>query len=94
MEQFEVDPEKCRRNEERHGVGLNWAPLLWDESHVIVPAKTAAGERRYLILAKVDGRCFMAVFTLRGRVIRIITCHRADRGLERIYEGWVEATQA
>ncbi|MBI5598085.1 MAG: BrnT family toxin [Elusimicrobia bacterium] len=94
MERFEYDPEKSRRNKERHGVSLNWARRLWRENHVLLPARAASGENRCFILAKTQGRCFMAVFTLRRRTIRLISCHRADRRLERIYESWLEAAEA
>jgi uncharacterized DUF497 family protein len=89
MEHFEFDPEKSRLNEGRHGVDLEWAQCLWDVTHVIVPAKHVTGESRFLILAKISGKCFAAVFTRRGEAIRLISCHRADRRLERIYESQV-----
>lgn len=83
---FDFDPEKSRRNERRHGVDLAWARRLWDQTHLIVPAKKVSGEHRALILAKVRGKCWAAVFTRRGPTIRLISCHRADRRLERLYE--------
>ena len=86
MECFEFDPEKSRLNKERHGLDLAWAQELWDETHVIIPAKNVTGESRCLILAKVGGRCYAAVFTRRDEAIRLISCHRADRRLERVYE--------
>ena len=83
---FAFDPDKSRSNEERHGVSLSWATSLWDESHIIMSAKSSSGEARDFILAKPGGKCYVAVFTMRGDVVRIISCHRADRRLERIYE--------
>jgi len=53
MERFEFDPKKSRLNKERHGVDLAWAQELWDEDHIIIPAKQVTGESRYLLLAKV-----------------------------------------
>ncbi|MFA5140899.1 MAG: BrnT family toxin [Elusimicrobiota bacterium] len=90
MERFEFDRRKSQLNSERHGVDLDWAQSLWDESHIIIPAKNVRGENRSLILAKIGGKCYAAVFTRRGEVIRLISCHRADRRLERIYEREVE----
>lgn len=89
MERFEFDPRKGKLNEERHGVDLIWAQGLWDESHIIIPAKNVAGESRYLILAKMEGKCYAAIFTMRGEAIRLISCHRADRRLEKVYESYV-----
>ena len=91
MEHFEFDPAKSRLNEERHGVDLEWAQGLWDVTHVIIPAKNIIGESRFLIIAKIAGKCFTAVFTRRGEGIRLISCHRADRRLERIYENKVHS---
>ena len=89
-ENFEFDPKKNRLNRERHGVDLAWAQGLWEETHVIILAKEVFGESRSLILAKIEDRCYVAVFTMRGDSIRLISCHRADVRLERIYESRVQ----
>ncbi|OGR96131.1 MAG: hypothetical protein A2V88_00230 [Elusimicrobia bacterium RBG_16_66_12] len=91
MEHFEFDLKKSHLNEERHGVDLEWAQGFWDVTHVIIPAKNVTGESRFLILAKINGKCHAAVFTRRGEAIRLISCHRADRRLERIYESKVHS---
>ncbi|MEK7234051.1 MAG: BrnT family toxin [Elusimicrobiota bacterium] len=57
----------------------------------MIPAKNVIGESRFLIIAKIAGKCFAAVFTRRGEGIRLISCHRADRRLERIYENKVRS---
>lgn len=90
MERFEFDTRKSRLNKERHGVDLEWAKNLWQVTHVIVPAKNVRGENRFLILAKILNKCYAAIFTKRGEVTRLISCHRADRRLERIYERHVQ----
>jgi len=89
-EYFEYDPKKSQLNEKRHGIDLGWARELWDENHIIIPAKNVSGENRHLILAKIGNRCYAAIFTNRGEAIRLISCHRADRRLERIYEDCVQ----
>jgi uncharacterized DUF497 family protein len=90
MELFEFDPNKSRLNKEHHGVDLAWAQELWDETHVIIPARSVTGESRYLILAEMEGKCYAAVFTRRGNSVRLISCHRADRRLEKVYETHVQ----
>lgn len=90
MEHFEFDPKKSQLNEERHGIDLAWAQDLWDETHVIIPAKHVDGENRHPILAKIEGKCYAAVFTRRGEAMRLISCHRADRRLEKAYESHVK----
>ncbi len=93
MEHFQFDPRKGQLHKERHGVDLEWAQGLWDLTHIIIPAKDVTGERRYLIRAKIGSQCYAAVFTRRGEAIRLISCHRADRRLERIYEGNVQSQE-
>ena len=83
---FEFDPWKNSLNADRHGVSLLWARRLWKVTHVIIPAKCVVGEKRFMIIGKIDEKCHAAVFTKRGEVIRLISCHRADGRLERIYE--------
>jgi uncharacterized DUF497 family protein len=86
MTSFEYDPAKSRGNEERHGISLAWAEGLWDVAHVVVPAKNVAGENRFLILGEVESKVYAAIFTWRGATVRLISCHRADERLSRIYE--------
>jgi uncharacterized DUF497 family protein len=89
MIEFEFDPQKSARNWERHGVDLEWAIRLWDGDHAIIEAKSI-GEARRLLIARYEGRCWAVVFTMRGETVRLISCHRADSRLERIYEEKVE----
>lgn len=93
MEHVEFDPIKSERNKKRHGVDLEWAQGLWDVTHIIIPAKDVIGESRCLILAKTGSKCYAAVFTRRGEAIRLISCHRADHRLERIYENRVQSQE-
>ncbi|MEP6891813.1 MAG: BrnT family toxin [Nitrospirota bacterium] len=93
MEHFEFDPIKSERNKKRHGVDLEWAQGLWDVTHIIIPAKDVIGESRCLILAKIGSKCYAAVFTRRGEAVRLISCHRADHRLERIYESRIQSQE-
>ncbi|OIO10394.1 MAG: hypothetical protein AUJ52_04380 [Elusimicrobia bacterium CG1_02_63_36] len=93
MPEFEFDPDKSLQNRERHGVDLEWAQRFWDVTHVIIPAKTDR-EIRFLLLAKFEDKCFAVVFTTRGERNRLISCHRADRRLERLYETQVKKQES
>ncbi|EKD52091.1 MAG: hypothetical protein ACD_62C00120G0004 [uncultured bacterium] len=90
---FEYDAKKSAQNEQKHGVSFAEAINLWDTTHVIVPAKHVAGESRFAILGKLAGKMTVAIYTLRGEAIRIISCHRADKKLERIYEKLIKEKQ-
>lgn len=83
---FEYDSRKSRLNWERHGIDFEDAQALCAEFHIVLPAKSVAGEERYALVARLDGDCWAAVFTMRGEVVRLISCHREDGRLERIYE--------
>lgn len=82
---FEFDPEKSRANEERHGIDFIEAQKLWSVLKVIIPARSTKGESRYFILGRLEDKVYAAIFTKRGENIRLISCHRADKRLERIY---------
>ena len=83
---FEYDAQKSRSNKERHGVDFETTQELWETTHIVIPARNVKGENRFLILGQLRRKTYAAVFTQRGEAIRIISCHRADRRLERIYE--------
>jgi uncharacterized DUF497 family protein len=83
---FEYDPEKSQKNKERHGIDFDEAQELWKVPHTIFPAKASFGEVRYFILGQLFGRVYMAIFTYRGLLTRIISCHKADERWIREYE--------
>lgn len=82
---FDFDPHKDFENRKRHGIDFEEAQRLWERTHVIIPAKDVRGEKRFAILGKIQRKVFIAIYTERNDVIRIISCHRADKNLERIY---------
>ena len=85
MESFEFDSNKSSSNLQRHGVDFKQAQELWNAPYVIIPAKNIVGENRSIILGKIKEKIYAAVFTARKKNIRIISCHRADSKLEKIY---------
>ncbi len=87
---FEFDPEKDRRNRERHGISFVAAQELWRVRHVVIAAKVVRGEVREAILGELSGKLWTALFATRGGVVRLISCHRADGGWERKYEKAIE----
>jgi uncharacterized DUF497 family protein len=83
---FEYDPEKSKKNKERHGIDFEEAQLLWIVPHVVFPAQPFHGEERHINVGELSERVYMAVFTFRGPRIRLISCHRADERWMREYE--------
>ncbi len=85
MMEFEYDYRKDLENKNKHGIKLTEAEKLWDKNHVIIPAKNILGEARWAVLGELKNRIYVCIFTLRNGVIRLISCHKADKKLERIY---------
>jgi hypothetical protein len=90
---FEYDLDKSRANAVRHGVDFEQAQALWVAPHVIFHARQVYGEGRYLIVGKIDGRIYLAIFTYRGIAVRLISCHRADTRWKRRYERFLHETE-
>jgi uncharacterized DUF497 family protein len=88
MVEFEFDPNKSALNRECHGIDFFEAQELWAADHVVFPSKDAREDRQILV-AKLGGLVYIAIFTMRGPRVRLISCHRADGRWERIYASHV-----
>jgi hypothetical protein len=53
---------------------------------MVIPARTS-DEPRFLLIGRISGRYWLAVFTLRGQAIRIISVHPSRKEEVEIYEG-------
>ena len=84
--QFKFDSQKSELNKTKHRIDFIAAQQLWDDhNRVVVPARTS-DELRYLLIGKVSGRHWSAVFTLRGETVRIISVRRSRPEEIVIYE--------
>lgn len=90
MSPFEYDPHKSKLNKQGHRIDFEEAQELWFNTHVIIPAKNVLGENRSAILGKIKGKHYIAIFIERDDSVRIISCHRADRRWQKIYERYVK----
>ncbi len=85
--EFEFDPQKSKRNKEKHGIDFYEAQALWDEPDFIeIPVKTN-DELRFLVIGKISGKHWSGVITYRGDKIRIISVRRSRKEEVDIYEG-------
>jgi len=83
---FEYDEDKSRKNKEKHGIDFREAQALWDDGErVEIPAKTA-DEPRSMIIGRIGGKHWSAVFTARNDRTRIISVRRSRREEIHIYE--------
>ena len=63
------------------------AQELWEDlNRVVVPARTS-DEPRYLLVGRVSGKHWSAVFALRGKAVLIISVRRSRPEEIEIYEG-------
>jgi uncharacterized DUF497 family protein len=83
---FEFDPEKSEINKAKHGVDFDESQLLWEDPDAIgFPAKSE-DEERFALIAVLNGRVWVAFYTLREDRIRLISVRRARKGEKKIYE--------
>jgi len=75
--QFEFDPEKSASNKRKHGIDFIGAQALWeDPDRLQVPARTQ-GELRFMLIGKIRGEHWSAIFTPRGDRVRIVSVRRS-----------------
>ena len=83
---FEYDPDKSRRNREKHGVDFEQAQALWNDPDLLeIPARTV-DEPRFLVVGRMEGRHWSAVITYRNGRIRLISVRRARKEEVALYE--------
>ncbi len=84
---FEYDINKSRINKEKHGIDFIEAQSLWkDDNALVIPANTSDEEIRYALIARFTKKCYVAIFTLRENIFRIISVRRCRKNEEKNYE--------
>ena len=83
---FEYDPEKSRRNREKHVIDFDEAQALRDDPELLeVPARTV-DEPRYLVIGRIGGRHWSAVITYCDERARLFSVRRARPEEVALYE--------
>jgi hypothetical protein len=83
---FEYDPQKSRTNREKHGIDFEETQAMWDDpDYLEIPAKTL-DEPRWLVIGKIEDKCWSAVITYRGEQVRIISVRRSRDEEIELYE--------
>lgn len=84
---FLYDVAKSETNHAKHGIDFDRAQVIWmDPNRLAFPARSDV-EPRWVVVGKIDGRLWAAVYTQRGTAIRIISVRRARPNEEKDYEG-------
>ena len=82
---YEFDSIKSETNRIKHGIDFETAINLWsDNDRIIIPAKTT-GEKRFLLVAKLNNTLWSAVYTERKDKIRIISVRKSRKNEKELY---------
>ena len=83
---FDFDRVKSAVNKEKHGVSLAEATQLWQEAYLEIKARTV-DEVRFMAIGRISGKLYACIYTVRGDVIRLISCRRARAKEVELYHG-------
>ena len=81
--EFEYDINKSKTNKEKHGINFEEVKAIWLSANVVIPAITR-GEKRFMIIGRIEQDKYSCIFTLRKKRVRIISCRKArdkERGV-------------
>lgn len=84
--EFEFDPSKSALNKAKHGIDFVEAQALWLDDGLVEAPIPSEDEPRFLVIGRLDGKCWTAICTLRGEVVRIISVRRARKVEVLFYE--------
>lgn len=84
--EFEFDPTKSAANRMKHGIDFAEAQALWDDERLLELEIVWAEEPRRVAIGILRERHWAAIYTLRGRAIRIISVRRARTREVGLYE--------
>lgn len=83
---FEYDPVKSNSNLDKHGIDFKQAEVLWKDPERLVITARSNDESRFLLIAKLQGVLWSAVYTVRGNNIRIISVRKSRNNERKIYK--------
>ena len=83
---LEFDEAKNAKNVRDRGISFErFVDMDLDTAVSVEDIRSNYGERRIRIVGRIDGRLHVAVITLRGDKVRVISLRRANRREERAY---------
>lgn len=84
--EFEFDPVKSAANKEKHGIDFVEAQALWYDLFGVEFDTGHVAEKRRVLIGRIHGVFWTAIYTPRGENIRIISVRRARIQERRRYE--------
>jgi uncharacterized protein len=82
---FQYDKNKSSANKEKHGIDFDTATQLWDDPDRVEISTKYVEEKRILLIAKLDGKLWSAIYTIRKGNIRIISVRKSRKNEKEIY---------
>ena len=86
MRTFEFNPDKSQANLMKHGIDFAQAQQLWDDPGMIEVQARSTDEPRSIVIAKLQGKMWSAVITVRSDCVRIISVRRSRPAEVTLYE--------
>jgi uncharacterized DUF497 family protein len=83
---FGWDGRKSLSNREKHGIDFETAKSLWLDDRRVEIEMAFPDERRWALIAKIQGKTWTAIYTVRDENIRLISVRRSRRKEVRLYE--------
>jgi uncharacterized DUF497 family protein len=84
---FDFDPEKSEADRLKHGIDFVEAQALWDDPDRLQVSAHTKGEPRLMLIGRIGGKHWSAIFTIRDDKTRIISVRRSRvREVERYEE--------
>ena len=74
---FEYDLDKSAANLAKHKIDFEQAQALWDDDDRLVILSPTPGEVRWMLIGRISGQCWTAVYTNRDGAVRIISVRRS-----------------
>ena len=84
---FEWDNKKNETNRDKHGIDFETARKLWMDQFRVDILAPYPNEDRRILLGRLKGKVWAAIYTLRGDSVRIISVRRARKREVELYEG-------
>jgi uncharacterized DUF497 family protein len=83
---FDWDGRKSLSNREKHGIDFETAKSLWLDDRRVEIEMAFPDERRWALIAKIQGKTWTAIYTVRDENIRLISVRRSRRKEVTLYE--------
>ena len=82
---FEFDPIKSATNKIKHGIDFEESIKLWNDPNRIVIEARTVDEKRFMMIAELNGTIWSAIYTVRIESTRIISVRRSRENEKEIY---------